>query len=518
MGLNLSIVLTDSADRYANRPALHLGSSTVTYRELNEASNRVANALMEIGVQPRQVIGLLLPNGLDFVASFFGALKVGATIVPLNVMLRERELRHCLEDAGATVLIVGSGQETTAVPVANSIGIAHVYVAGDSAGPNACGTLAGLTRAASMQDVWTETDPSETAVLLYTSGTTGRPKAACLTHSGMLLVASAISNHVLAMTPDDVVLQALPMSHIFGLNTLLIMTLLSGAAIVLEEHFDAESALDLLAARSVTVFAGVPTMSIGLLSAYKVRPIETSLRIALLAGQSVPPEVRQRFASVFGCRTIECYGISEYSSAVTAPGFDAPAKEASVGRPIWGTQVTIQSEAGEKCAPGEIGEVLVRGVGLMSGYHNQPEATTIAVRDGWLHTGDLGRLDDEGDLFIVDRKKDVIIRGGYNVYPREVEDVLYEHPDVVEVAVVGISHETLGEEVAAAVCLREGAVAGSEELRAFARERLAAYKYPRIIAVLDEIPKSSTGKILKRGIDHDELLRLALRQSTPGLP
>ena len=506
MGLNVSIALSDSASRYPDRPALYIGESVVTYRELDIASNRAANALTRFGVSHGQVVALLLPNGLNFVVAYFGALKAGATIVPLNILLRAGELRHCLRDSGASVLMAGAAQAATAVTAAGELGIKHVYVAGEKAVPGSGGTLDALLAAAPATPCRTDTDPGATAVLLYTSGTTGQPKGARLTHSGLLWVASTIATRTLAMTSSDVVLQALPLSHIFGLNALLNMAFLSGAAIVLEGRFDPERGLALAKRHGVTVFAGVPTMAIGLLSAAEGHEGQApSLRIALLGGQSVPPEVRRRFAEVFGCVTIESYGLTEFASAVAATPSGRLAKTGSVGSPVWGAEVLIQGESGAACPPGEIGEILVRGVGLMTGYHNQPDATEQVLRDGWFHTGDLGLLDSDGDLFIVDRKKDMIIRGGYNIYPREVEDVLYEHPAVLEVAVVGVPHPRLGEEVAAAVRLRPGMMASADELRAFTRERLAAYKYPRLVAFVDSLPKSTSGKLLKRSIDIEEL-------------
>jgi len=507
VGLNLSVLLTDSARRHPDRPALRIRGAVVTYRSLDEASDRAAAGLRAAGVAPGRTVALMLPNGLDFVVAYFGALKAGGTVVPLNVLLRAGELEHCLGDSGAHMLIVGEHEACEVLPIAARLAVRHVYIAGSS------GTFAELLDATLPLAAPVDTDPGSDAVLLYTSGTTGRAKGARLTHSGLAWVAESIAVRMLRLTPDDVVYLALPLSHIFGLNALLNVALLAGASIVLEERFDPDRALTLAEEHAVTVFAGVPAMSIGLLAAHRRRPVALpALRVALLGGQSVPGEVRTAFTETFGCRTIESYGVSEVSSAVAATPIDTSAKQGSVGKPIWGAEFAIVDEDDRRCPAGQAGEILVRSVGMMAGYHNLPGATAEAVRDGWFHTGDIGLLDADGDLFVVDRKKDMIIRSGYNVYPREVEEVLYRHTAVLEAAVIGVPHELHGEEIAAAIRLRPGTTATAAELREFTRERLAAYKYPRIVAFLDELPASSTGKLLKRAIDIDELQRTAAKQ------
>jgi acyl-CoA synthetase (AMP-forming)/AMP-acid ligase II len=509
MGLNLSILLSESAKRHADRPALRAGRSVVSYRELDAATDRAAAAFQALGIARGSSVAVMLPNGVDFVTAYFGALKAGATVVPLNVMLRAGELRHCLEDSAAQLLITGGAAAGEAVATATELDVAHVYVTGDHV-LGAHGTLSELL-AGGARLAYADTAPGDIAVLLYTSGTTGRPKGARLTHSGMAWIAQTIATRLARMTPEDVMFASLPLSHIFGLNAVLNVTLLAGACALIEEHFDPDVALTLMADNGVSVFPGVPAMCIHLLAAHERRPTALpALRVALLGGQSVPTEARLAFERTFGCHTIESYGISEVSASVAATPTDAPAKPGSVGKPIWAVDVRVVDDAGAACAPGTRGEILVRSVGNMAGYHNLPEATEQALRDGWFYTGDIGYLDDDGDLFVVDRKKDLIIRGGYNVYPREVEDVLYQHPAVLEAAVIGVPHDVLGEEVAAAVRLRPGARATADELRAHTRQHLAAYKYPRIVAIVDTLPTSSTGKLLKRAIDIDDLMRRGL--------
>jgi long-chain acyl-CoA synthetase len=391
------------------------------------------------------------------------------------------------------------------------IGPRHVLVAGshDDSAEDPWTRFIGL---ATPLDQPVHTDSDGDAVLLYTSGTTGKPKGARLTHSGLAWIAEVIATRTLAISGGDVVYLALPLSHIFGLNSLLNATFCAGGTVVLEARYDAETALSAIGEYGVTVFAGVPAMAIGLLDAHRRSPRELStLRVSLIGGQSVPTEVSNAFRRELHCRTIEAYGISEASSAVAAMSAE-PGKPGSVGKPLWGASVRIVDDDGGACAPNLRGEILVRGVGVMTGYHNLPEVSAAALRDGWLHTGDIGYLDDDGDLFVVDRKKDMIIRGGYNVYPHEVEEVLYAHPDVLEAAVVGVPDAAHGEEIGAAVRLRQDSRVTARDLREYAKERLAAYKYPRIIAFVDALPMSSTGKLLKRAIDIGDLVRTAGEQ------
>jgi long-chain acyl-CoA synthetase len=514
MGLNLSVLLAASAKQYPSTVAVRFSGESVTYRELDDRCNAAAGGLEELEVAGKRV-ALMLPNGVDFIVAFFAALRAGATVVPLNTLLRSAELRHALADSDAHVLVIGHQQAAElglSASDPDAIGPRHVLVVGASDDAGADPWTHFLRRATPL-DRPADTGSDSDAVLLYTSGTTGKPKGARLTHSGLAWVAEIIATRVIAIGNGDVVYAALPLSHIFGLNALLNATFYAGATLVLAARFDSDEALAAIEEHRITVFAGVPAMAIGLLEAYRRSPRELpSLRVSLLGGQSVPTEVRDAFQREFRCQTIESYGISEASSAVAATPLESAGKPGSVGRPIWGASVRIVDDGGGECVPNVRGEILVRSIGLMSGYHNLPDASAEALSGGWLHTGDIGYLDDDGDLFVVDRKKDMIIRGGYNVYPREVEEVLYAHPDVLEAAVIGIPDIAHGEEVGAAVRLRPNAQVSAANLREHTRKLLAPYKYPRIIAFVDALPTSSSGKLLKRSIDIAELTRLAEKQ------
>jgi len=344
-----------------------------------------------------------------------------------------------------------------------------------------------------------ERGSDDTAVILYTSGTTGLPKGAELTHSNLMSNAELLWTDLVAMTSQDVVFGGLPLFHVFGQTCGLNATMLCGASIVLLPRFDAATAQGLILEQGITIIVAVPTMFTALAEGDSI--VAPALRVAASGGAALPVEVLARFEARWNCTVLEGYGLSETSPCATFNHMGRPRKVGSVGEAVYGVDDCIFGEDGVELPIGEVGEIAVRGKNVMKGYWNAPEATAKAIRpDGWFLTGDLGREDEDGYFFIVDRKKDLIIRGGYNVYPRELEEVFYEHPDVIEVAVIGIPHSTHGEEVGAAVVLREGSTTTADDLRTYLRERVAAYKYPRAVWLLDALPKGPTGKILKRMI------------------
>ena len=458
-------------------PALIVDGEVVTYRELDEGAARFAGLLASRGVRAGDRVGLLLPNIPAFAEAYYGALRLGAIVVPLNMLLVEREIVDRLRHSGASVIVTQPGREHG--------GIAQV----DPADARAADPLVGST----------PVNGGDTAVLLYTSGTTGHPKAAELSHAGLMWIATRLGA-VLGVTSDDVVFGAAPLSHVFGQSGALNMSIAAGASVALMNRFDAVTALELIEQERVSVFLGVPTMCIALLRASEETGKAPAMRVAHTGGAPLALETLRAFTERFDCSVLEGYGLSETAGTVTSHRVGRPVKLGSVGEPIEGTEVRVGA------ATGEVGEVLVRGPAVMSGYWNDPEASRAAVTpDGWFATGDVGYLDDDGYLYLVDRKKDIILRAGYTVYPREVEEALYEHPAVREAVVVGVPDETLGEEVAALVVLREGSAPTPAELIAFARERVALYKAPRLVVVMDELPHGPTGKVLRREIDRQIL-------------
>ncbi|TXS21716.1 long-chain fatty acid--CoA ligase [Streptomyces sp. ms191] len=487
--MNLADLLSRTVAVHGDRIAVELGDDSLTYTELDAYAGRVAALLADRGVVPGDRVGLMLPNLLEFPALYFGVLRAGAVVVPMNPLLKAREIGHCLRDSGAALLFAHDSAVTEAERAADGTDAAVV--------PFRAGALAELLAAHPRPVPAQDRRDDDTAVILYTSGTTGVPKGAELTSANIGSNAEICARSLFDLRPEDVVLGCLPLFHAFGQVCAMLTAVTAGARLTLLSRFEPDLALRTIQDRRVTLFAGVPTMYAAL-SATRARQPDAydtgSLRLSASGGASLPVEVLHTFEEAFGCPVLEGFGMSETSPVASFNHPDRPRKAGSVGTPIEGVEMRLADvEDG-------VGELCVRGHNVMKGYWGRPAATAEAVRDGWLHTGDLARVDEDGFYFIVDRKKDLIIRGGFNVYPREVEEVLYEHPAVAEAAVVGVPHPALGEEVAAAVALRPGAEATADELRDFVRERIAPYKYPREVMLLETLPKGATGKILKREI------------------
>jgi long-chain acyl-CoA synthetase len=346
-----------------------------------------------------------------------------------------------------------------------------------------------------------QTSSEDTAVILYTSGTTGRPKGAELSHLNMVLNAR-LSDSMYDGNPDDVHLITLPLFHSFGQTVQMNTGFYNGVTISLLPRFDPDTVLSIMQRDNITIFAGVPTMYWALLhypgaDKYDLDKISKTLRYAFSGGSAMPVEVMKAFGEKFQVKILEGYGLSETSPVATFNRVDRERKPGSVGLPVWGVDVRIVDEEDEDVPQGELGEIVIRGHNVMKGYYKKPEATAEAFRTGWFHTGDIGRKDEDGYVYIVDRVKDMIIRGGFNVYPREIEETLVSHPDVSLAAVIGVPHDQYGEEIKAFVVRKEGATATEEEIIAWAKENMAAYKYPREIVFRDTLPMNATGKILK---------------------
>jgi long-chain acyl-CoA synthetase len=484
--------LLRSAARGENRPALRMDDAVLTYGQFRDAALRVAASLRSRGVQPGDRVGLVLPNVPAFPVAFYGALLAGAAVVPMNPLLKAREVQYYLEDSGARVVVT---LETTAGPVreaAATVGVEAVVV-----GPAMPSELMADEPAEPV-----ERADDDLAVILYTSGTTGQPKGAELTHANLGRNALTTADTLTENTPDDVIMGCLPLFHVFGLTCGLNTAVLRGSLLTLIPRFDGAKALQVIERDRVTVFEGVPTMFAAMLHQPDSDGHDvSSLRLCISGGSAMPVEIMRAFEERFGCVILEGYGLSETSPVASFNHPHAERKPGSIGTPIRGVEMRLVDDEGADAAPGEVGEIAIRGENVMKGYWQRPEETATAIPDGWFRTGDLARTDDDGYFFIVDRKKELIIRGGYNVYPREIEEALYEHPAVAEVAVIGVAHPDLGEEVAAAVALKPGAGAAVEELREFVKARVAAYKYPRHLWLVDSLPKGPTGKILRRAVE-----------------
>jgi long-chain acyl-CoA synthetase len=486
---NLATILTGSAHRYPDRPAIRLDDLVVTYAELDDVTARTAGWLRARGVEPGDRVCIVMPNVLAFPAFYYGVLRAGATVVPINPLFKAGEIEHYFVDSGAKLALVWATAAQEATIAAKATGTEIAVVDDD--------TLTSATQWPSRPEVVPRAQ-DDTAVILYTSGTTGPPKGAQLTHANLHHNCMAFIG-LFDLGSTDVVMGCLPLFHAFGQSNGLNATIAAGASLSLVPRFQPTSVMQLIERHRVTVFEGVPTMYVTLLNTDAGVVDTASLRMCISGGAALPVEVLRGVQETFGATILEGYGLSETSPTAT---FNRPerTKAGSIGVPIDGVELKLVNRDGSETPPGEVGEIAIRGRNVMTGYWNQPEATAAAIVDGWFRTGDMATRDDDGYYFIVDRKKDMIIRGGFNIYPREIEEVLYQHPAVREAAVVGVPHPTHGEEVAAAIRLRPATTATPEELRDYVKARVAPYKYPRHVWLVDALPHGPTGKILKREI------------------
>ncbi|MGD9961594.1 long-chain-fatty-acid--CoA ligase [Nocardioides sp.] len=513
--LNLASLLEDSARDYPAREAVVLGGTRLTYAQVNAAANQVANLLVERGIEPGDKVALTCPNLPYFTIIYFGILKAGATVVPLNVLLKSREIAYHLADSDAKAYFCFQG--TPELPMGEDGYAAFnqtpgcetfVLITADPMAPSpieGVETFAQATAGKAPTFETVATDADDTAVILYTSGTTGQPKGAELRHRNMRDNAMAGKDLFGADAANpDTYLCVLPLFHSFGQTVIQNGAFAFGGTVVMLPRFEAHAALALMTSEKVTFFAGVPTMYWGLLGALDdtvdVAALAANLRVAAAGGSALPVEVHKDFKHRFGVTILEGYGLSETSPVASFSRFGEEPRVGSIGVPIPGVEMKlIESDWTEVAdGPDAIGEIAIKGHNIMKGYYDRPEATAEAIKDGWFRSGDLGRRDEDGFYYIVDRSKDMIIRGGFNVYPREVEEVLMTHPDISLAAVIGVPNESHGEEIKAVVILNPGATSTPEELVAWGRQEMAGYKYPRMVEIVTALPMTATGKILKR--------------------
>ncbi|HYJ74386.1 MAG TPA: long-chain fatty acid--CoA ligase [Kineosporiaceae bacterium] len=500
MSFNLATILRESARSAPDKALLYFADQSLTYAQVDETSGRVASALLARGLEPGRTVAVHLPNLPQFVLAYFGILKAGLVLMPLNPLLKAPEIAYHLRDSDAAAIVTADLFAEEVLKGVADVGDVDVYVVRTGAGDLPPGTrpFEELYQAPDTRDI-APTNADDTAVLLYTSGTTGRPKGAELTHFQMFM-ACTVGGDTFGYQPDDVSMVVLPLFHVFGLSSIFNVAVRFGGSVVLVPRFETGAVLDALERHRCTLIGGVPTMYIALAQAGPGGRDLGALRVGVSGGASIPGEVIRAFEQAFpGVTILEGYGLSETSALATFNFAVDDRKVLSIGKPMWGVDLRIMNDDLRELPRGEehVGEICLRGHNVMKGYYKNPEATAEAMRGGWFHTGDLAYADDDGFVFIVDRKKDLVIRGGFNVYPREIEEVLYAHEAVVEAAVIGRPDERLGEEVVAYVSLAPGASASPEELVGYAKERLAAYKYPREVHVLESLPKGPTGKILK---------------------
>jgi long-chain acyl-CoA synthetase len=493
---NLATIATETAERDPDAIAYKLDDLEINWAAVNEGSARVAGLLKAKGLEPGDRVGIMLPNVPYFPVAYYGVLRAGGTVVPMNVLLKGREVSFYLKDPEAKWVFAWHDFGEAAQTGADEAGAEVIPVK-----PGEFEQLLGEAEAD--RDV-VERDGSDTAVILYTSGTTGQPKGAELTHDNMLKNAQA-SRELFGIDGDDVVLGALPLFHSFGQTCCMNACAIAGATLTFIPRFDPSKALEIIERDKVTLFAGVPTMYNAMLNDGSREQRDTSsLKICCSGGSAMPGELMRGFEKAFDTMILEGYGLSETSPVASFNHPDKERKVGSIGTPIEGVEMKVVDDDGNDVEQGEVGEIVIKGHNVMKGYWNREDATKEAIVDGWFHSGDMAKIDEDGYFFIVDRKKELIIRGGYNVYPREIEEVLYEHEGVLEAAVVGVPDDSMGEEVGAAVVLKEGQDVSADDLKSYVKEQVANYKYPRKIWFVDELPKGPTGKILKREIEVPE--------------
>lgn len=514
--MNLAGLLEQQARLVPDRVALTCRDVNLTFAQLNARASQIASGLVSLGIMPGDHVALSCPNVPWFPMAYYGILKAGAVVVPLNVLLKPREIAYHLKDSDAKALLVFEG--TPELPMAqmaragcDEAGCPNLIVMTmDPAASSPVSPSLTIGQLMHGQPTAFETrprQPHDTAVILYTSGTTGQPKGAELTHLNMTLNA-IVSREMFAPAArggleQDVHLITLPLFHSTAQTCQMNSGIHGGTRMVLLPRFEPAAVLETMRREKVSFWIGVPTMYWALLKQVEAdgidpAPVAEHLRLCVSGGAPMPVEVMQRFERTFGVRVLEGYGLSETSPVACFNQMHRQSKPGTVGLPIFGVDVRCVDDDGKPVAAGERGEVVIRGHNVMKGYYNRPDATAEAMRDGWFHTGDIGTIDADGYVAIVDRKKDMILRGGFNVYPRELEEVLMTHPAVSLVAVIGIPDDRLGEEVKAFIVRKPGATATEEELVSWSRDQFAAYKYPRVIEFRDSLPVGATGKILKR--------------------
>ncbi len=490
---NFAEPLAKAAAEDPDHHAVRLDDAVLSYGELEAAAARAAGLLREKGVKAGDRVGMQMPNVPYFPILYFGALRLGAVMVPMNPLLKKGEVSYHLSDSGSRVHL-GWHDFADAAQGGSEEAEAECIVVK----PGEFDEL--LKEADPVEDV-VERDDDDPAVIIYTSGTTGTPKGAALTHKN-LRCGSDVGRDLVDADSDSVVVATLPLFHVFGMNSIMNTTVRARGLMTLVPRFDPGKVLEIIERDHVTTFGGVPTMYSALLNHPDREDHDvSSLNLCISGGSPLPVEVLNGFDEAFGATILEGYGLSETTGMGTFNTRDRERKPGSIGVTVGGTEVRLVDDEDNEVDEGESGELTMRGPFVMTSYWNKEDATEEVMKGGWFHTGDIATRDEDGYLFIVDRKKDLIIRGGYNVYPRELEEVLYSHPAVREAAVVGMPDDSLGEEVGAAIALKDGESVEPDELRDYMKEKVAAYKYPRKVWLVDELPKGPTGKILKREIE-----------------
>jgi long-chain acyl-CoA synthetase len=502
--LSLASIVRETAKRFGDKPALIFQDKPITYAELDAHVDRISAGIAALGIKPGDRVALLVQNTPHFVYSYVAISRAGAVTVPLNTMFTAEEVSYIVGDSEARAIIVAEPFLPAVEGLRETLPmLEHVVVVGDRApiGAMTCEQLEGA--GGPVPDV--AESPDDLACLPYTSGTTGKPKGAMLTHGNLTANLDQMSKvPTLAVRADDVVLLVLPLFHIYALNVILGLTMREGATAVLQERFDPSTAFDAIERHRVTLLFGAPPMFVAWLNTAGADKRDlSSVRVAVSGAAPLPGAVLEDFQRRFGVTILEGYGLTETAPGLTSNAMGAHARPNSIGKPLPGVEMRLVDEHDEEVEEGDPGEVVVRGPNVFRGYWRRPEETEHATRGGWFHTGDVAFADEDGYLFLVDRKKDLIIVSGFNVYPREVEEILFRHPKVAEAAVIGIPHPYTGEAVKALVVLKPGERATEEEIVDFCKRSIARFKCPQVVEFVAELPHTQTGKVLKRALRDD---------------
>jgi long-chain acyl-CoA synthetase len=499
--MNLAEYLEYSAKEHADKVAIRHEDRQVTYGELDENCRRLASGLGALGLSPGERCVVMMPNSIQSVTAYYALAKLGAEVIPVNFLYKGHELSHIFSDSGPKAFIGAAAHLDEPRKVLRSMkGGPAIRLALDAQDDPDFQDLEGAYSDAAVFPTHPIQD-HDTLNILYTSGTTGVPKGVMLSHWNLGRNAKVLAEMRGYIEPDTVVIGVLPLFHVYGITSVMNVSMYLGLTIQLFTHFEPERVIEIIETERHTIFFGVPTMINRLIQVGSEKPPRrNSLKFCISGGASLPMEFIRRFESLFNTKIHEGYGLTECPVCVENP-YGRPTKPGSIGLPIPEFAAKVVDEEGKEVLLEQPGELIIKGPGVMEGYLNRKKETAETIRDGWLYTGDIARIDEEGFLYIVDRKKELIIRGGFNIYPREVEEVLYQIPEVLEAAVYGVPHEDLGEEIAAAVVLKDGARIDAKGIRAYVKDRVAPYKYPRIIQLVNELlPKSGSGKILKKEI------------------
>ncbi|OLO36360.1 hypothetical protein BTR23_15940 [Alkalihalophilus pseudofirmus] len=491
--MNVVDILVQTAERLPEKTAMVFKDQKISYGQVKDLVFKAANGLRASGIGENMHVGLMMTNRPEYVISYFAILAVGAAVVPINPMFKERELVYALNDSESTALIYESHFSNVVINAKEGFITTRTLIAFSGETTPNCQWNELLDH--QPLDSIIQRKAEDTAQIIYTSGTTGRPKGAMITHGNVLWMTKTVTD-IQETSEKDKVVVVLPLFHAYAKLICLLCPFYKGATSYIEERFIPDAMLELIDREKITFFPGVPTMFTMFVHSPKLKEYNySSLRIFGSGGASIPVEIIERIKKEIGVEILEGYGQTESTVMITCQPLHGEKVVGSVGIPVPGLELRLVTADDQDVPIGEVGEIIFRGPNAMKGYYNKPDATAETIRDGWVYTGDLGYQDDSGNLFIVDRKKDMIIRGGYNVYPREIEEVLYAHPNIVECAVIGESNDIFGEEIVAYV-VTKGEVE-EDELSTYCKQNIANYKVPRVFKFIDELPKTTTGKISK---------------------